>query len=95
MIGIRPEGVIVPLATRLTDDERLDVPALDSLIDRLLPDVDGVFVLGSSGEFALLEDATRAQLIDRTVERVKGRRPVYAGVGDAGTRRTCRRPLAA
>jgi 4-hydroxy-tetrahydrodipicolinate synthase len=85
---IRPEGVIVPLATPLTDDERLDGPALDSLIDRLLPDVDGVFVLGSSGEFALLEDATRAQLIDRTVERVKGRRPVYAGVGDTGTRRT-------
>ena len=47
MIGIRPEGVIVHLATRLTDDERLDGPALDSLIDRLLPDVDGVFVLGS------------------------------------------------
>ncbi len=88
MKGLRPEGVIVPLATPLTDDERLDGPALDGLIDRLLPDVDGVFVLGSSGEFALLEDATRAELIDRTVERVEGRRPVYAGVGDTGTRRT-------
>jgi len=54
----------------------------------LLPDVDGVFVLGSSGEFALLEDTMRAELINRTVERVEGRRPVYVGVGDTGTRRT-------
>jgi dihydrodipicolinate synthase/N-acetylneuraminate lyase len=78
MRGLRPEGGIVPLATPLIDDERLDGLALDSLIDRLLPDVDGVFVLGSSGEFALLEDTMRAELINRTVERVEGRHPVYA-----------------
>lgn len=30
----------------------------------------------------------RAELINRTVERVEGRRPVYVGVGDTGTRRT-------
>jgi len=85
--GIRPAGVIVPLATPLTDEERVDGPALDGLIDHLLPDVDGVFVLGSSGEFALLDDRTRAELVDRTVERIDGRRPVYVGVGDTGTRR--------
>lgn len=87
MTVLRPQGVIVPLATPLDDDERLDTGVLDRLIDHLLPDVDGVFVLGSSGEFALLDDATRDAVIARAVEHVAGRRPVYVGVGDTGTRR--------
>jgi len=87
MTALRPQGVIVPLATPLDDDERLDTGMFDRLIDHLLPDVDGVFVLGSSGEFALLDDATRDAVIARAVERVAGRRPVYVGVGDTGTRR--------
>ena len=83
----RPEGVIVPLATPLDDEEQLDAGTLDRLVDRLLPDVDAVFLLGSSGEFALLDDATKDAVVARTVERVGHRRPVYVGVGDTGTRR--------
>jgi 4-hydroxy-tetrahydrodipicolinate synthase len=87
MTALRPQGVIVPIVTPLDDDERLDTGTLDRLIDHLLPDVDGVFVLGSSGELALLDAATRDAVIARAVERVARRRPVYVGVGDTGTRR--------
>ncbi|MBF6613077.1 MAG: dihydrodipicolinate synthase family protein [Chloroflexi bacterium] len=80
-------GIICPLATPLDDAEDLDVPALHLLLDRLLPDLDGVFALGSSGEFALLRPSTAEHLVDEVIAHVGGRVPVYVGVGDTGTAR--------
>lgn len=81
-------GIICPLATPLDDAEELDVPALHRLLDRLLPDLDGVFALGSSGEFALLKPATAERLVDEVIAHVRGRVPVFVGIGDTGTART-------
>lgn len=80
-------GVICPLATPLTDDEELDVAALESLIDRVIPNLDGILALGSSGEFALLRPHVAEHVVDVIVERVAGRVPVYLGVGDTGSAR--------
>jgi dihydrodipicolinate synthase/N-acetylneuraminate lyase len=82
-----PGGIVCPIATPLTDEEQLDVPALEALLDRITPHLDGVFALGSSGEFALLSARTAEALVDCVLERVAGRLPVYVGVGDTGTRR--------
>ena len=57
-------GVICPLATPLGDDEQLDVPALHRLLERIVPDLDGVFPLGSSGEFALLAPRIAEQMVE-------------------------------
>lgn len=78
-------GIVCPLATPLDGDEQLDVPALHRLLDRIMPDLDGVFPLGSSGEFALLAPRTAEHLVDEVVSYVGGRMPVYVGIGATGT----------
>lgn len=87
----RPAGVVCPLATPLNADETLDEAAFRALVDHLVPDLDGAFVLGSSGEFALLRDDVALRAIELTVEVVDGRIPVYAGIGDTGTERALTR----
>jgi len=83
-----PSGIVCPLATPLTDDEDLDHAALRRLVDFVLPSVDGILVLGSSGERALLRQDVAARTVDAVLELVAGRLPVHVGVSDAGTKRT-------
>lgn len=86
-MSFRLTGVVCPIATPLDDDERLDGAAMDALVDRILPSVDGIFALGSSGEYALLRNSVADAVIDRVVDRVAGRVPIAVGVGDTGTTR--------
>ena len=79
--------VICPIVTLLDDREELDVPSFRRLIEHLLPFVDGLFVLGSSGEFATLRSRVKSQAVRELVGCVGGRVPVYAGIGDTGTAR--------
>ncbi|MGH2383018.1 MAG: dihydrodipicolinate synthase family protein [Candidatus Limnocylindria bacterium] len=81
-------GIICPLATPLTDDERLDDSGFDRLVDRIAPVVHGIFVLGSSGELPVLDASVADAVVERVVDRVGGRTPVYVGAGDTSTRRT-------
>jgi dihydrodipicolinate synthase/N-acetylneuraminate lyase len=78
---------VCPIATPLDEDEQLDVTALDGLLERIAPNLDGVFALGSSGEFALLRESVADAVVDRVVERNDGQLPVYVGIGDTGTQR--------
>lgn len=81
-------GIIPPLLTPLTEAGEVDFASLDRLIERLIDGgVDGIFVLGSSGEVAFLTDADRDRVIEHVVTRVAGRCPVYAGVIDMQTNR--------
>lgn len=76
-------GIVPPLVTPLTPDGALDLPSLDSLVDHLIgAGVDGLFVLGSSGQVAYLTDAQRDQVVARVVGRTAGRVPVVAGTVD-------------
>ena len=82
------QGVVPPLLTPLTADGRLDVPSLERLIEHhLAGGVDGLFVLGSSGEVAFFEDEMREQVLTAAVRLVAGRVPVLAGIIDTQTRR--------
>ncbi|MDV3124163.1 dihydrodipicolinate synthase family protein [Mycobacterium sp. 21AC1] len=84
----RLTGVIPPVVTPLTEDRRLDVESFERVIDRLLTaGVDGLFVLGSTGEVAFCTDTMRAQIIGEAVRIVAGRVPVLAGVIDTQTAR--------
>ncbi len=49
--------------------------------------VHGLFVLGSTSEVVFHDDATRQRIIEHTVEVVRGRVPVLAGVIDPATDR--------
>ena len=75
----RPGGIVCPLVTPLTADGRLDEPVFRALIDALVPDLDGLFVLGSSGELTWLPDDVAA------AGRPGGRRPGRRA--DPGVRR--------
>jgi dihydrodipicolinate synthase/N-acetylneuraminate lyase len=85
---LSPHGIICPLATPLDAEENLDKPILHRLLDHILPDLDAVFVLGSSGEFAVLKEQTAQQIVAATLDYVNGRVPVYVGIGDTSTART-------
>ncbi|MGD8859574.1 MAG: formaldehyde-activating enzyme [Myxococcales bacterium] len=78
-------GVFPALVTPFTDEGDVDERALRALIRRLLPDVDGVVPVGTTGEFVQLTEAEKRRVIDVTVEEVGGRVPVLAGTGCAST----------
>jgi dihydrodipicolinate synthase/N-acetylneuraminate lyase len=80
-------GIICPVASPLFDDESLDIKSLRRLIERVLPYLDGIFVLGSTGEFAFLTEDVADEAVSETLNIVDGRVPVYVGCGDAGTKR--------
>jgi 4-hydroxy-tetrahydrodipicolinate synthase len=75
----------------MTPDGRLDEAVLRGLIDALVPDLDGLFVLGSSGELTWLPDEMALRVASVAVEQVRGRIPVYVGIGDTGLNRTLAR----
>lgn len=87
----RPGGIVCPLVTPLTGDGRLDESVLRALIDSLVPTLDGLFVLGSSGELTWLPDDVATCVARVAVDQVAGRIPVYVGTGDTGQARTLAR----
>lgn len=73
----------MPLITPLTAAGELDEAALDKLIDSMRAGgVEGVFVLGTTGEGVSVPRTWRLKLVQRAVERVQGKCLVYAGIGD-------------
>jgi len=82
-------GVIVPMVTPLTAEEKLDGPAVRRLVDFLVAGgVDGIFILGSMGEGPMLRPSVRHELAEATVEAAAGRVPVIAGALEPSTART-------
>ena len=74
------------MVTPVTAAGLLDEPAAGRLIDFLIAgDVDGIFVLGTTGEGAAVPRATRQRLVELAVAKACGRTLIYAGTGDAPT----------
>jgi 4-hydroxy-tetrahydrodipicolinate synthase len=80
--------VVPPLVTPLTPSYDVDTASLARLIQyQLTGGVDGVFVLGTSGEGTFLTDEQRQVVLETTVAEVAGQVPVLAGVIDTSTNR--------
>ncbi|NDK31685.1 dihydrodipicolinate synthase family protein [Nesterenkonia haasae] len=89
-------GVIPPVITPLTANGEFDVDSFARVIERLIrAGVDGVFLLGSSGEAVFCTDARRRQILEAGVRIVAGRVPVLAGVIDTQTERVVEQALTA
>lgn len=89
-------GIIPPILTPLTPDEDVDHPSLRRLVGHLIEEgVHGIWVLGTTGEFASLDAAQRAAAVRTTVEAAAGRVPVIANVSDASTLRAVQHARAA
>jgi 4-hydroxy-tetrahydrodipicolinate synthase len=81
-------GVVPPLVTPLTPEYDVDTASLARLIQyQLTGGVDGVFVLGTSGEGTFLTDEQRQVVLETAVAEVSGQVPVLAGVIDTSTSR--------
>ena len=84
----RLTGVVPPLVTPLTPSYDVDTASLARLIQyQLAGGVNGVFVLGTSGEGTFLTDEQRQVVLETTVAEVAGQVPVLAGVIDTSTNR--------
>lgn len=76
-------GIFPPMITPLYSDLSLDVPHTEKLIEHLIGGgVHGIFILGTTGEFAGLSSDVKNDLIRLTCRQVKERVPVLVGVTD-------------
>ena len=71
------------MVTPLRDRDALDVPGLERLIEHILDGgVQGLFILGTTGEGPSLSYRLRKELIERTCHQVNRRVPVLVGITD-------------
>ncbi|AZA14638.1 dihydrodipicolinate synthase family protein [Corynebacterium choanae] len=81
-------GVVPPVVTPLHADGSFDKASFTRLLDRLIDaGVDGLFILGSSGEVAFSDDERRGEIIAAAVDHVAGKVPVMVGCIDMETKR--------
>jgi len=79
-------GVFPYLVSPLDDEGRVKSGVLGRLVgDLIAAGVHGLTPLGSTGEFAYLNNGQRAAIVRATVEAAAGRVPVVAGVASTAT----------
>ena len=76
-------GIIPPLITPLNPDFTLDYPSLIKTIDHTISGgVHGLFILGTTGEFASLSSDVKNEMISMSCAKVDGRVPLLVGITD-------------
>lgn len=76
-------GIVPPMITPLKDRDTLDLRGLERLVEHILRGgVQGLFILGTTGEGPSLSYRLRCELIERVCQQVQGRVPVLVGVTD-------------
>lgn len=79
-------GVLTALVTPFTDNNELDIDSFDKLIEwQIDQKINGLVVVGTTGESATLSHNEHKFLIERCVAKVKKRVPVVAGTGSNST----------
>lgn len=73
-------GVYVVTVTPFDDEGKVDLAGVEKNADWLVSQgVHGLIPLGSTGEFASLEDGDKKAIVDRVIKTVAGRVPVVVG----------------
>lgn len=86
---LKPKGIITPLVTPMHDDESINEKEFRVQINRMIANgIEGLFCLGTNGEFYALTTEEKLKIIEITVEETRGRVPVYAGTGCISTKET-------
>lgn len=84
-------GSIHALVTPFHDDESLNLDQMRVHTDRAVrAGADGVFCLGTNGEFFQQTEDERLAVLEAVVDATEGRVPVYGGAGAVGTKETVR-----
>jgi 4-hydroxy-tetrahydrodipicolinate synthase len=85
------KGIIPPVVTPFTAEEELDLEKLKWHIDFMLAKgVQGIFVLGTTGEFYALDEREKQEVTANAIAHVNGRCPVFVGTGAETTREVIR-----
>ncbi|HIR13898.1 MAG TPA: 4-hydroxy-tetrahydrodipicolinate synthase [Candidatus Choladousia intestinavium] len=87
------EGIITPIVTPFYDDaeQNINYEATKDLIDHLIDHgVKGIFILGSNGEFHVIDEDEKIAFAKKVIEIVDKRVPVYVGTGACSTKATVR-----
>jgi len=85
-------GIIPPLITPLTPDGDVDVPSLKRLTRYTVDGgVDGLWVLGATGQFHTLTERQRDVVTDTVIQEVNGKVPVLIGCIDTSPARCIER----
>ncbi len=80
-LSVPLRGVIPPLVTPLQDIDTLDQTGLEKLIEHVLAGgVNGLFLLGTTGEGPGLSKRLQHELVRRSCQLIKGRVPVLVGI---------------
>jgi 4-hydroxy-tetrahydrodipicolinate synthase len=78
---LKLEGLIPPMVTPLAASGKLDVKSTKKMARHLIDGgVDGIFLLGTTGEGPQLPYAVREKLVETVCKYVKGRVPVLVGI---------------
>jgi len=83
---LKLEGIWTPMVTPLKADSDVDLQATRDFVNRLVESgIDGLFPLGTTGEFALLTPQERNLVVKTVIDEANGRVPVIAGISDPST----------
>ncbi|MHA1196780.1 MAG: dihydrodipicolinate synthase family protein [Promethearchaeota archaeon] len=75
------KGIIPPCLTFFDKKGDLDEISFREHVDFLIKNgVNGIFLLGSAGEFAYLSDKERMKILEWGVDQINGKIPVLAGI---------------
>lgn len=85
------KGVVVPILTPITEEERIDEKKLREQVDYVIDGgVSGILAFGSNGEFYVIEEDEMERGLSIMVDQAAGRVPVYFGIGAISTKKCCR-----
>lgn len=80
------KGLFPAMVTPFDEHGEVDLEATAAVVERfVVSDVDGILVLGSTGEFPHLTFDERRSFAEEMVKIVAGRLPLLVGVGSSGT----------
>lgn len=89
MKPLKLEGTITALVTPFKDNYEVDFDALDRVVElQLKSGINGIVVLGSTGEAATLSEKEKLDVILAVQKKVNGKIPVIVGVGSNNTKAT-------
>jgi 4-hydroxy-tetrahydrodipicolinate synthase len=85
------KGIVPPIAAPITRDEEVDGKSLRDHIEFMIEGgISGILACGSNGEFYMMEEDEMETTLKTILDQVRGRLPVYMGIGAIRTQKCVR-----
>jgi len=81
------KGVLPAITTKLTSDDRLDLPLTKKNLEaQMAAGIDGIILGGTLGESSVLTNAERETMVKFSLDTIGGRIPVILNIAEGSTR---------